>query len=59
MSSNSFEQHQLFQEEIIFDQFLYTYWDKHSRLGQIQELALPERKNTFAICYQDKSTDVC
>ncbi|KQF98666.1 DEAD/DEAH box helicase, partial [Acinetobacter baumannii] len=35
---------------------LYTYWDKHSRLGQIQELALPERKNTFAICYQDKST---
>ncbi|MBE2698667.1 hypothetical protein ILS75_17895, partial [Acinetobacter baumannii] len=55
MSSNSFEQHQLFQEEIIFDQFLYTYWDKHSRLGQIQELALPERKNTFAICYQDKS----
>ncbi|VCZ56936.1 hypothetical protein BANRA_02387 [Acinetobacter baumannii] len=44
MSSNSFEQHQLFQEEIIFDQFLYTYWDKHSRLGQIQELALPERK---------------
>ncbi|WKA70440.1 hypothetical protein QWY26_11945 [Acinetobacter baumannii] len=47
MSSNSFEQHQLFQEEIIFDQFLYTYWDKHSRLGQIQELALPERKKYF------------
>lgn len=55
MSLGQFEQNQLFQEEITLDQFLYTYWKKHSRLGQIQELALSERKNTFAITHRDNS----